>query len=369
MTKSVLFTPFKIGPINCANRAFLAPMTRVSGTQDGHVGPLMQPYYETFAKGGFAAIISEGVYTDKAFSQGYKFQPGIADQQQAESWKSLISAVQGYDCNFILQLMHAGALSQYNRFVTGTRGPSAVQPLGAQLEFYRGSGAYPLPKEMSVREIEFAIQGFVDCARRAEDAGVDGVEIHGANGYLLDQFLTSYTNNRSDGYGGDCLGRIKLTCEIIERVAEALDERTAVGVRISQSKVNDADHHWEEADSAAQIVFKQLAAAGARYIHTTELAATRPAFSSGLATLSELAREYSGLPVIANGGLGDPQAAEEILNDGKADLISLGKPALATPDWPHRVRTGLPLNKFNFDMFSPIADLESQNTNKAKGAD
>ena len=180
-----LFDPFQLASIKLKNRTVVAPMTRVSATEEGNVSELMLPYYRAFADGGFAAVITEGVYTDKHHSQGYRYQPGLADIEQAASWAKLIKEVHDAGSRVIVQLMHAGALSQYNRFVKDTRAPSPVSPKGSQMEFYRGEGAYPTPQEFVPAEIETALKGFADSARRAQDAGADGVEVHGANGYLL----------------------------------------------------------------------------------------------------------------------------------------------------------------------------------------
>ena len=360
MSFSPLFEPFQLASMTLKNRTLVAPMTRVSATQDGSVSDLMFPYYRAFAEGGFGAVITEGVYTDKAFSQGYQYQPGITDPEQAAGWARLIRDIQTAGAKVILQLMHAGALSQYNRFAGDTRAPSPVPPKGTQMAFYRGEGPYPTPLELTPSEIDNAVKGFADAARRAQDAGADGVEIHGANGYLLDQFLTDYTNRRTDGFGGNTLGRVRMTCDVIRSVRDATGPGFTVGVRISQAKVNDFEHKWAGGEDDARVIFPQLAKAGASYIHTTEFNADQPAFQTG-PSLARLARLLSGLPVIANGGLGDPERAARVLAQDDADLIAVGKPALAAPDWPNKVRNRQRPDTFSFDMFSPLADLPSAN--------
>ncbi|WP_310621384.1 NADH:flavin oxidoreductase [Flexibacterium corallicola] len=365
MQHSSLFQPFELGSLTLKNRCVLAPMTRVSANEEGSVSAQMLPYYKSFAQGGFAALITEGVYTDRAYSQCYRYQPGLTDGLQAASWKPLIEQVQDAGAAVIMQLMHAGALSQYNRFSTLTGGPSSIRPKGTQMEFYRGHGLYELPSQMSSADIETAISGFVEAAQRAEETGVSGVEIHGANGYLLDQFLTDYANHREDQYGGSVGNRIRLTCEILGRVREKVSPEFVVGVRISQSKVNDFEHKWAGGEEDARVVFTSLKEAGASYIHTTEFEADKPAFGTG-ASLAQLARQFSNLPVIANGGLGKPDRAAAMLESSQADLIALGKPALASNAWPNQVRANGPLKEFNFEMFSPRADLESESKWKEK---
>ena len=367
MSQNHLFETATLGKIELRNRTVVAPMTRVSADASGTVGPLMQPYYEGFGRGGFGAIVTEGVYTDRQFSQGYQFQPGITDAAQAASWAGLIKGVRATGAKLIMQLMHAGTLSQYNRFASETRGPSAVRPKGRQMEFYRGTGAYPTPSEMTPAEIKTAIDGFVVAAKRAQDAGADGVEVHGANGYLLDQFLTDYTNQRSDRYGNDVHGRIRLTCEVIERVRDAVHNDFTVGVRISQSKVNDFEHKWAGQDSDAKVIFGAIEACGADYIHTTEFAADAPAFEQGK-SLSALAKTFTSLPVVANGGMGDPETAKRMIAQEHCDFLAIGKDALASPDWPVKARSDQQRRAFDFEMFSPLADLETANAYLASHA-
>jgi len=195
---SALFTSLNAGRLQLKNRLAVAPMTRVSATADGHATTRMAGYYAAFAAGGFGLVITEGIYTDKAFSQGYLFQPGLSDEAQRDAWKPVVDGVHAQGSRIVAQLMHAGALSQGNPHRDGTRGPSAVRPKGQQMVFYRGAGGYPVPQPISLDEIQEALQGFAQAAMRAREAGFDGVEIHGANGYLLDQFLTEGVNLRDD---------------------------------------------------------------------------------------------------------------------------------------------------------------------------
>jgi 2,4-dienoyl-CoA reductase-like NADH-dependent reductase (Old Yellow Enzyme family) len=160
----------------------------------------MSDYYAAFADGGFGLVVTEGLYTDKAYSQGYLFQPGLSDEAQGSGWRPIVERVHAHGARMIAQLMHAGALSQEKAYRTSTRGPSAVRPKGQQMAFYRGTGEYPLPVAMSAVEISEAVGGFAKAAVLAKEAGFDGVEVHGANGYLLDQFLSEGVNLRDDRY-------------------------------------------------------------------------------------------------------------------------------------------------------------------------
>ena len=358
-TYPALFEPSQIGTLNIRNRLAVAPMTRVSAQQDGRVGPLMKAYYERFAAGGFGMIITEGLYTDELYSQGYYGQAGIASQEQAQSWQPVVAGVHAKGTVIIAQLMHAGALSQYNRFTDKTAGPSAVQPIGEQMSFYTGEGPYPIPEVMTAKDIDDAIQGFVNSAKLAQSAGFDGIEIHGANGYLLDQFLTDYTNQREDGYGGSISNRLRIFREVIDAVRSTVGESFVIGIRFSQKKVNDTEYVWPEGEALAQQTFGLMHECGVNYIHTTEPVLNKPAFE-GSATLASLAKKYSGLPVIANGGVSKPDLADVVLKSGQADLVALGKIALANPGWPELVKTKRVLREFDFAMLAPRANLDCE---------
>ncbi len=355
---SKLFKPAPLGRLSVRNRLFVAPMTRVSALTTGAVGPLMQRYYERFAKGGFGLIVTEGLYTDERYSQAYKYQPGMTSQTHAQSWKPIVEGVQGEGALMIAQLMHAGALSQHSEFTHTTMGPSSVQPKGAQMPFYYGTGPYPTPESLDQDAINELVQGFANSALLAKSAGFNGVEIHGANGYLLDQFLTRHTNCRTDRYGGTLSNRLRLYREIIEAVRAAVGEEFVVGVRFSQKKVNDTEHLWQAGEEAAAEIFSQMASSGVDYLHTTEPLASDPAFPGSL-SLAALARKYSGLPVIANGGVDQPQQASQLLESGQADFVALGKIALSNQDWPNRVMNNKKIRPFDFAMLAPIADLDS----------
>ncbi|WP_306053865.1 NADH:flavin oxidoreductase [Natronococcus wangiae] len=352
-----LFEPFELGDETLANRVGLAPMTRTSAAADGRATPEMARYYAKFARGGFSFLITEGTYPDEAYSQGYDDQPGLATDDHVEAWRRVTDAVHEEGAPIFAQLMHAGALSQGNRHADETVAPSAVQPRGEQLEMYGGSGDFPEPRELTGEDIDDVIEGFVDAAERSVEADFDGVEIHGANGYLLDQFLTRYTNRRDDEYGGDVENRIRLTAEVVEAVQAATPEEFTVGVRVSQSKVNDPDYRWPGGEDDAEVIFTALSDAGADYLHVTEEDVTTPAFEGG-PTLSDLADRYGDAPVIANGALEEPAAARATV-ESSADLITLAKGALANPDWPARVAEGRSLETFDFQrILQPDATID-----------
>ena len=356
---SALFAPIDINGRIAKNRFAVAPMTRISATADGRATETMTRYYERFARGGFGLVTTEGIYTDQAFAQGYVHQPGLTDEAQAEAWRPVVGGIKAHGALAVAQLMHAGAISQGNRFRTGTIGPSAVQPKGKQMTFYYGKDAYALPAAMTDEQIADAIAGFAGSARRAIGiAGFDAVEIHGANGYLLDQFLTDYANGRTDIWGGSTQNRVRLAVETLKAVRAELGAKVPVGIRISQGKVNDYHHKWADAERDAEIIFGSLADAGADFIHVTEFEAWKPAFADGGASLMSLAKRHAPRAVIlANGSLHDADRAAAALEDG-ADIVTLGRGALANPDLPKRLSKGGSLSEFDPAILGPIADIK-----------
>ncbi|MGY4397409.1 2,4-dienoyl-CoA reductase-like NADH-dependent reductase (Old Yellow Enzyme family) [Sphingomonas sp. UYAg733] len=350
-----LFEPLTIAGLTLSNRIAVAPMTRVSASDAGCATARMAQYYGAFAQGGFGLLITEGIYTDAAWSQGYRFQPGLAEDRQRDAWRRVVDRVHAAGGRIIAQLMHAGALSQYNRSRSDTRGPSAVRPKGQQMTFYRGSGDYRAPVAMTGSEIAEAVAGFAAAALRAREAGFDGVEVHGANGYLLDQFLSEGINLRGDRYGDGVAGRLLLTVEVVQSVRTAIGPDFLVGLRSSQGKVNDFAHKWRGPEEAAAI-YERLGRLPLDYLHITEFEAWQPAFAEG-PSLAALAKRHGRLPVIANGSLHDPEQAAGMLSRGEADAVSLGRGALTHADWPRRVERNLSIEQFDGEILAPTADL------------
>ncbi|MFE3953865.1 NADH:flavin oxidoreductase [Nocardia sp. NPDC059091] len=350
--------PFGLDTLKLRNRFAVAPMTRVSATPDGTPTEQMTAYYREYALGGFGLIITEGIYPDAAHSQGYFNQPGLVTEQHVAGWRAVVDAVHAAGTPIVAQLMHAGAISQGNAHGFETIGPSAVAPRGQMMVDYGGvGGAWNAPREMTAHDIDDVVAGFVAAAENARAAGFDGVEIHGANGYLLDQFLTDYTNQRTDEYGGPVRNRIRLTARVLRAIRDALGD-FPIGVRLSQTKVNDFTYRWPEGEADARTIFAALteatylhiASEGRDFLETAKL-------PSGT-TVTQLAREVSGRPVIANGGMHNLPQAADVLTGGHADILSLGTGALANPDLPRRVETGAELSSFDHEMLHPMATLD-----------
>jgi 2,4-dienoyl-CoA reductase-like NADH-dependent reductase (Old Yellow Enzyme family) len=335
-------------------------MTRVSATTEGVPTSRMVDYYREFARGGFRLVITEGTYPDHDASRGYDNQPGIADETQREAWARVAAAVHEDGGHILLQLMHAGALSQRTLNGGRTIAPSRIQPRGEMMPEYGGSGAYPTPDEMTTDDLVVVRDGFAAAAVRAQDAGFDGVEVHAANGYLLDQFITVYTNTRSDEYGGDATGRIRYPSEVVAAIRAATDGAFIVGVRVSEAKVNDFTYRWPGGPAEAQTIFEKLSEAGASYLHLAgEGRGFREALEKAAESYGTLARRLTGMPIVVNGGLHDPDLADAAVAGGHGDLIGIGRSALANPDWPRRVGAGASLDAFDPAMLSPRATIKN----------
>ncbi|KGX83137.1 NADH:flavin oxidoreductase [Pontibacillus marinus] len=359
-----LFTEQTIKNLTLDNRYIVAPMTRVTAESDGRANDRMKQYYERYAKGGFAAIISEGIYTDKKHSQGYDNQPGLATKEHVEAWKPIVEAVHEHGTKMIAQLMHAGAQVQSNPYVDETIAPSNVAPKGEQLGFYGGSGPFPTAREMTLDDIQNVIDSFARAAIKAKKAGFDGVEIHGANGYLLDEFLTDYMNQRTDEYGENVENSLRIIKEVIQEIRGVVGNKFVVGIRLSQGKVSDQAYKWPGGEETAEMIFTTIGELPIDYIHVTDGDGTADSFGEGSRSMAKAAKDFGGKPVIANGKLGDPDQALKAVEEEGADFVALGTGALANPDTPHRVQKGLELKEFDAEsILFPIAHVKDMELN------
>ncbi|MBT4906062.1 MAG: NADH:flavin oxidoreductase [Rhodospirillaceae bacterium] len=353
-----ILSPFCLGPLDLPNRSVVAPMTRISADADGVPTAQMAEHYAAFARGGFGLIITEGTHPDTAQSQGYRDQPGIVTPAQVEGWRRVVDAVHAAGGRIVLQLMHAGALVQENRYTDDIIAPSAVQPAGNMGARYYGDGPFHTPRAMTGDEIAAVVASFETAAANAMTAGFDGVEIHGANGYLPVQFLTPESNARTDGYGGSLENRLRFHLEIMAAVVRGVAGRGLAGMRMSQSRSNDFNHKWAGGVDDAKAIFEALAGAGADYIHVSTHQGLGEEFDSGH-TLAGLAREYAGVPVIACGKLEDPSSGEQLLAAGEADLVAIARGAIGDPSWPDKLAKGEAPVAFAPEMISPFATLDA----------
>jgi 2,4-dienoyl-CoA reductase-like NADH-dependent reductase (Old Yellow Enzyme family) len=365
-----LLEPITVAGCSLRNRVAVAPMSRVSTAGDGVPTEHMAAYYAGFARGGFGLVVTEGTYTDHAHSQAYPHQPAIVTDEQVRAWARVADAVHVAGGRIFLQLMHAGALVQGNHHRGVAVAPSAVQPKGRMLPGYGGGGPYARPREMTQAEIQEAVAGFAVSAARARTAGFDGVEVHGANGYLLDQFLTRYTNLRADEYGGSTENRVRLLVEVVQAIHDAAGRDFPVGVRVSQVKVNDLGYRWNGPEEA-RVVFERLAGARPAYIHVASEGAhwEDTSFLAPGVSITGVARDAAGVPVVANGGMHDPQLSARVLRNNHADLVALGHGALANPDWPLRLADGKRFKPFDAGMLRPEVTIANTERWRARQTD
>src|SRR5690606_244170 len=278
------------------------------------------------------------------------------NQAQSTSWEKVTRAVHESPTLIFAQLMHAGALSQYSE---DTLAPSALKPIGVKIPSYGGEGAFPIPKEMDLTDIERMKQGFVDGAINAYKAGFDGVEIHGANGYLLDQFLTSELNQRNDLYGGTMKNRFRVIAEIIAGIKASAPQDFIVGLRVSEGKVNDLTYRWTQGIETAKELAAEIKTSKPDFVHVAVQTGEweRDSFFGEGISLASVIRQATDIPVIANGGFHNLDKAEVALKDNHATLIAIGKAALADPHWVMKTMNGLRLIPFHREMLWPEATL------------
>ena len=346
MTTSALFEPTTLGPIPLRNRLVMAPMTRSRAVDASTANDLMAEYYGQRASAGL--IITEGT-SPSPNGTGYPRIPGVWAPRHVEGWKRVTAAVHAKGSRIVLQIMHTGRVGHPLNLPEGGRvmAPSAVAAEGEMYTDAKGLQPHPVPQEMTDSEVRASIVEFVVAARNAISAGFDGVELHGANGYLIDQFLSPQTNLRSDTWGGSVEKRLSFALAVARAVVEAIGGER-VGIRLSPFGVNAGMKPYPETEETFAALVKGLVATGIAYVHLVDHSAM-----GAPEVPDELKRELRRLwprTFIMAGGF-DRVSAEAALGEGHADLISFGRPFLANPDLPERLLKGLPLNAPDFSTF------------------
>jgi N-ethylmaleimide reductase len=337
--RSDLFRPVRLGPYQLANRIVMAPLTRSRAGDDGVPRPLMAEYYAQRAPAGL--IIAEGTNISPQ-GRGYAFTPGIYNDAQVEGWRQVTEAVHARGGRIFPQLWHVGRVSHPSLQPGGALpvAPSAIRP---QATSYTSAGFIPCvtPRALAISEIAEIIEQYRRAAKNALAAGFDGVEIHAANGYLIEQFLRDSTNKRTDAYGGSRENRGRFLLEAVEAVAGVCGGER-VGIRLSPlSPVNGADLDNDPGETYASVV-EHLNAFGLAYIHIIEGVTQGAREVPGGFDLQILRRLFKGL-YMANNGY-DLRLALEARRRNLADLISFGRLYIANPDLVERLRIGARLN-------------------------
>lgn len=341
MSHADLFTPLRLGAIELPNRIVMAPLTRSRAGEGNVPTALAVEYYAQRASAGL--IITEATQVNDT-AQGYPNTPGIHTDAQTLAWRRVAEAVHGKGGRIVAQLWHVGRIS-HPLFQPNGAAPIAPSAIAAAGELYTGQGMkpFPIPRALETDEIAGLVKAFADAAKRAVfDAGLDGVEIHAANGYLIDQFLRDRTNKRTDRYGGSIGNRCRFLLEIAEAVTAAIGANR-VGVRLSPTGAfNDM------ADSDPVALYSHLAEIlnpfGLAYLHVIEgLPGNRMAPPEGVPHVAETLRKIYKGPFIINGGY-TKDKAEEAIASGLADAVSFGESFIANPDLPERFRRNAALN-------------------------
>jgi N-ethylmaleimide reductase len=344
-----LFQPYRLGPLNLPHRIVMAPLTRSRARQPGNVpGPLAACYYAQRASA--ALIVSEATQVSMQ-GQGYAWTPGIHSREQVEAWHRVTQAVHQADGLIFSQLWHVGRIShpalQPDNMLPVA--PSAITPEGkAFIENERGEGElvpFVRSRALNTEEIPYVVAQYERAARNAQTADFDGVEIHAANGYLLDQFIQTGTNRRTDAYGGAVENRSRLLFEIAEALMPIWGP-DRIGVRISPlGKMNDI--YDDDPETTFGYIAERLSDYGLGYLHVVSPAVEQMQMGKepdprALNMVKLIRKNFKGTLMVAGGF--DADSAARWLREGWADLIAFGRKFIANPDLPERLRIGAPLN-------------------------
>jgi len=335
----MLFDTFSARSLHLANRMVMAPMTRSRATEAHTPNALMATYYGQRATAGL--IITEGT-SPSLNGLGYPRIPGLIDAEQVQAWKPVTEAVHAAGGKIFVQLMHCGRVAHIENLPAGAEvlGPGALVCRGEMYTDAMGMQAHSAPRAMTEADIVHAVKEYASSAQLALDAGFDGVELHGANGYLIEQFLNPLINMRSDGYGGSVECRNRFALEVVRATVAAIGGER-VGIRLSPYGVFNGTGEFPEVRVQYLALVNALHAAGLLYIHLVDHSAMGAPTVPAEFKL-ELRDAFEGLFILSGGF--DHASAEQALLERRGDLIAFGRPFLANPDLVARMRTNAPLN-------------------------
>jgi len=338
MSSDLLFSTFQLKQHTLKNRIGVAPMTRMSSQQDSVPRQDVLDFLVRRAENGAAVVYTEAIVTDYKSAQGYPGQARILTQRQVDAWRPVVERIKATGALAIMQIFHCGRMGWPEVNPAGrVIAPSAVPP--AQ-DNPLTDEPYPVPDEMSLFDIDQVINGFVRTAKGAVAAGFDGIEIHGAHGYLINQFLSAYSNRRTDGYGGSPENRYRFAHEVIQAVDAVIPEETLLFFRISNWGVADMDVSLFADRAEYQTMIEQLSKEPLDAISVSTYRFSDEAFDSGK-NMAALTREVTDLPLMICGQIHDRASAEEALQH--ADLVLSAKSILLNPNWVADVQDGKPL--------------------------
>ena len=340
-----LFTPARLGSLTLSNHMVMAPMTRNRAT--GNVpNALMATYYGQRAGAGL--IVTEGA-SPSPNGLGYPRIPGIISPGQVAGWRLVTAAVHEKGGHIFVQFMHTGRVSHPANLPAGAEvlAPSAVAAAGEIYTDASGLHPHPLPREMTGGELRVTLGEFVQAAKNAREAGFDGIELHSANGYLLEQFLSPFTNQRTDGYGGSVEARCRFVLEVAAATAEAIG-RDRVGIRLSPCGVFNDMAPYPEVETTYVYMVRELDRLGLVYMHLVDHSAIgAPPVDQGI--VAKMREAFRGTLILSGGY--DRARAEADLASGRADLVAFGRPFIANPDLVERLKIGAELNDLDMSTF------------------
>jgi N-ethylmaleimide reductase len=347
-----LFDPLSIGSLQLPNRVIMAPLTRMRSRTPGNIPwELNATYYAQRASAGL--IVSEATQVSQQ-GQGYPGTPGIHTAEQRDGWKLVTNAVHEQNGRIALQLWHVGRISHRSHQPDHQLpvAPSPIKPAGGTFSATWEEVPFETPRALETQEIKGIIQDFVHGARLAKEAGFDMVEVHGANGYLLDQFLQNGSNTRTDAYGGSLENRARLLMEVIDAVSSVY-ESSHVGVRLSPyGTFND----MSDSDPVAlfSYVLKTLSTKSLGYVHLIEPRSSASGMedatiNSAPHAASLFRKAYDGILISAGGHT--PESAQKEVKDGLADAVAFGRLFISNPDLPRRLQQGADLNRYDRSTF------------------
>lgn len=337
---TTLFDPIQLGAISAPNRILMAPLTRARGTRDHVPTPIMADYYAQRAGAGL--IISEAIGISRQ-GLGWPYATGLWNQDQVDGWRRVTDAVHDAGGRIVAQLWHMGRLVHSS--VTGEQ-PVSSSPVAApgHAHTYDGNQDYETPRALQVSEIPQLLDTYAVAARNAVAAGFDGVQLHAANGYLIDEFLRNGVNARDDDYGGSPENRVRLLREVVGTLTSTIGaDRT--GVRLSPNG-NSQGTDDSDPQSVFPVAAQALDALGIAFLELRELKPHGTYGASEVPPLSPIIRRQYRGPLILNSDF-TAETAQAALDSGIADAIAFGRPFLANPDLVERLRTGAPLNAPN----------------------
>jgi len=341
----ILFIPATLGPIALQNHMVMAPMTR-SRAAGNIPNKLMAEYYAQRATAGL--IITEGT-SSSSNGLGYPRIPGIFSEAQIEGWKAVTESVHEKGAKMFLQIMHCGRISHPLNMPSGARvvAPSAVAAAGTMYTDTAGLQPFPVPEAMSEEDILSTVAEYADAARNAVAAGFEGIELHGANGYLIEQFIRPNSNLRTDRYGGDIENRARFLLEVVDAAIGAIG-RERVGIRLSPFGVFNDMPLYEGIEDEYSYLARQLDASGLAYIHLVDHSSMGAPVVPD--SIKEVYRTAFRGTLMLSGGY-DAARAESDLTSGRCDLVAFGRSFLANPDLVERWKTGAVLNTPDMDTF------------------